>query len=98
MECGVRIFLYQKGFVHAKTVAVDENLSIVGSANLDGRSFRMNFEINAVIYSKEICRSLKENFRNDIGYSVELSLAQWEQRAWWKELIDDIARLLSPLL
>lgn len=98
MACGVRIFLYQKGFIHAKTVTVDENLSIVGTANMDGRSFEMNFEINAVIYSKEICRTLKENFRDDTGFSVELSLEQWERRPWWKELIDDIARLLSPLL
>jgi cardiolipin synthase len=98
MECGVRIFLYQKGFVHAKTMAVDDNLSIVGTANMDARSFEMNFEINAVIYSKEQCRALQENFINDIGFSVELSLAQWKERAWWTELIDDMARLLSPLL
>ena len=98
MECGVRIFLYQKGFVHAKTMAIDDNLSIVGTANMDGRSFEMNFEINAVIYSKELCGELQQNFINDTGFSVELSLDKWEQRAWWKELIDDIARLLSPLL
>ncbi len=98
MACGVRIFLYQKGFVHAKTLVADDNLSIIGSANMDGRSFEMNFEINAIVYSKEICASLKENFLNDTGFSVELSLPYWEKRRWWQELTDDVARLLSPLL
>lgn len=98
LTCGVRIFLYQKGFVHAKTIAIDDNLAIVGSANMDGRSFEMNFEINAVIYSKRICAELIGNFHTDTGFSVELSSEQWAKRPWWKELIDDIARLLSPIL
>ncbi|MFA6057188.1 MAG: cardiolipin synthase [Taibaiella sp.] len=98
LACGVRIFLYQKGFIHAKTIVVDDNLSMVGSANMDARSFDLNFEINAVVYSKKICKELNEAYLNDINYSVELSAKEWEKRAWWRELFDDIARLLSPLL
>jgi cardiolipin synthase len=98
LSCGVRIFLYQKGFIHAKTMVVDQNLSIVGSANMDGRSFDLNFEINAVVYSKKICGELSEAYLNDINYSEELSVKEWEKRAWWRELLDDIARLLSPIL
>lgn len=98
LACGVRIFLYQKGFIHAKTMVIDENLSMVGSANMDARSFDLNFEINAVVYSKEICKELSEAYLNDINYSVELTAKEWEKRAWWRELFDDIARLLSPLL
>lgn len=98
LSCGVRIFLYQKGFIHAKTMIVDQNLSIVGSANMDGRSFDLNFEINAVVYSKKICGELSEAYLNDINYSEELSANEWEKRAWWRELLDDIARLLSPIL
>jgi len=98
LQCGVRIYLYQKGFVHAKTMVADENLSIVGTANMDARSFDMNFEINAVVYSKEICSALRDAFLNDINYSIELSPSQWEKRAWWRELLDDVARLLSPVL
>lgn len=98
LACGVRIFLYQKGFIHAKTIVVDDNLSMVGSANMDARSFDLNFEINAVVYSKKICQELSEAYLNDINYSVELSAKEWEKRAWWRELSDDIARLLSPLL
>lgn len=98
LACGVRIFLYQKGFIHAKTIIVDDNLSMVGSANMDARSFDLNFEINAVVYSKKICQELSQAYLNDINYSVELSAKEWEKRAWWRELFDDIARLLSPLL
>jgi cardiolipin synthase A/B len=98
LACGVRIFLYQKGFIHAKTIVVDDNLSMVGSANMDARSFDLNFEINAVVYSKKICKELSEAYLNDINYSVELFAKEWEKRAWWRELFDDIARLLSPLL
>jgi cardiolipin synthase len=98
LACGVRIFLYQKGFIHAKTMIIDENLSMVGSANMDARSFDLNFEINAVVYSKKICKELSEAYLNDINYSVELSAREWAKRAWWRELFDDIARLLSPIL
>jgi cardiolipin synthase len=98
LSCGVRIFLYQKGFIHAKTMVVDENLSIVGSANMDGRSFDLNFEINAVVYSKKVCKELSEAYLNDINYSEELTAKEWEKRAWWRELLNDVARLLSPLL
>lgn len=98
LGCGVRIFLYQKGFMHAKTMVVDDNLSIVGTANMDGRSFELNFEINAVIYSRDFCRQLEESFLNDINYSEEIVLEEWRKRPWWKKLFSDIARLLSPIL
>jgi len=98
LECGVRIFFYQKGFMHAKTMVVDSNLSIVGTANMDGRSFELNFEINAVIYSKDICKELEAAFINDTNYSEEIRLSEWQKRPWWRELLDDIARLLSPIL
>lgn len=98
LDCGVRIYLYQKGFVHAKTMVVDHNLAIVGSANMDGRSFDLNFEINAVVYSREVCGQLGNAFLNDIRDSTELSLTEWAKRPWWRELLDDVARLLSPVL
>ena len=84
--------------MHAKTMVVDSNLSIVGTANMDGRSFELNFEINAVIYSKDICKELETAFINDTNYSEEIMLSEWQKRPWWRELLDDIARLLSPIL
>ena len=58
----------------------------------------VNFEINAVIYSKTICQELEAAFLNDTNYSEEIMLDDWQKRPWWRELLDDIARLLSPIL
>jgi len=98
LTSSVRIYLYQKGFIHAKTVIVDDSLSIIGTANMDARSFDLNFEINSVIYSKHINGQLYDIFIQDIAFSEEATLAQWGKRKWWQELRDDVARLLSPLL
>ncbi|SMO74408.1 cardiolipin synthase [Solitalea koreensis] len=98
MEVGVRIFTYQKGFVHAKTVVIDDNLSIIGTANMDVRSFDCNFEVNAVVYGTDLNLKLTNSFKNDLLNSKELDLATWRQRSRWKKLGESIARLLAPLL
>jgi cardiolipin synthase len=59
---GVKIYRYQKGFVHAKTMSIDHNLSIIGSANMDYRSFDYNFEANAIIYDRDFNGTLKKQF------------------------------------
>jgi cardiolipin synthase len=94
----VKIYLYNKGFVHAKTMIVDDMVSIVGTANMDVRSFDLNFEINAVVYSKEINRQLTEAFMDDLACSEEVTLEEWLQRGTSQRFIDASARLLSPLL
>ncbi|MCW5921037.1 MAG: cardiolipin synthase [Saprospiraceae bacterium] len=98
LDCGVHIYLYQKGFVHAKTLVVDDYLSFVGTANMDNRSFDLNFEINAVIYGKEFCQQLAESFLNDLNDSRLITQQAWRRRNRWQVLGDKIARLFSPLL
>jgi cardiolipin synthase len=98
LACGVRIFLYQKGFMHAKTMLIDDNLSIVGTANMDARSFDLNFEINAVVYGAELNRQLHQSFEADLRDSEEIFYQNWKKRAWLKEFGNDLARLLSPIL
>ena len=58
LDAGVEIYLYQKGFVHAKTMVADGQLAIVGTANMDHRSFELNFEVNAMIYDNEIALAI----------------------------------------
>jgi cardiolipin synthase len=77
---------------------VDDNFSMVGTANLDARSFDLNFEINAVVYGNDTCTTLAEQFILDCEDSEEIDFYAWANRSWWRELIDDTARLLSPLL
>ncbi len=98
LECGVKIYLYKKGVVHTKSLVVDDCLSIVGTANVDYRSFDLNFEINAVIYGKEFCAEAAASFLRDLEDSVQIDLNRWRQRSKLEVLFDNTARLFSPLL
>lgn len=98
LEVGVKIYLYQKGFVHAKTMICDNKLSMVGSANMDIRSFDLNFELNAAIYDRELHEQLKTSFFRDLEDSVEISLTEWEERSRVKKLGESTCRLLSSIL
>ncbi|MCO4292039.1 cardiolipin synthase [Solitalea sp. MAHUQ-68] len=98
LECGVRIFRYQKGFVHAKTMVVDDLISMVGTANIDIRSFDLNFEVNAIVFDQDINTQLKQAFMNDLSLSREISTAYWHKRRWFKHFFESLCRLLSPIL
>lgn len=98
MSSGVSIYRYTKGFVHAKTMAIDSEIAIVGSANMDLRSFDLNFEVNAIVYDKEVNQKLKDAFYNDLKDADEIDLERWKQRSWYHELTEKLARLWSPLL
>jgi cardiolipin synthase len=98
LEAGVRIFLYKKGFVHAKTVVADENLSVVGTANMDIRSFDLNFEMMSIIYSEEFARKMENMFADDLNECDEIELQHWKNRSFFKKMLESIARLLSAFL
>ncbi len=98
LEAGVRIYLYKKGFTHSKTVIADHSLSMVGSANMDIRSFDLNFEVNAVIFDTTVHQQLKTAFMNDIADSVEIDLALWRTRPRMRRMFESTCRLFSALL
>ncbi|WP_317132183.1 cardiolipin synthase [Chryseobacterium sp. SNU WT5] len=98
LEAGVEIYLYQKGFVHAKTMVADREVAIVGTANLDYRSFELNFEVNAVVYDKEVAENLASNFENDIKDAEQIKIGGWQNRPKHVQLIEKIVRLMSPML
>ena len=98
LEAGVSIFLYRKGFIHAKSVVVDGYLSIVGTANMDYRSFDLNFEVNALIYDVSVAQRLRDTFYQDISHGEEIMLERWLARPIYKQMAERIARLLSPML
>ncbi|HLS31225.1 MAG TPA: cardiolipin synthase [Flavobacteriaceae bacterium] len=95
---GVRIFFYEKGFVHAKTMLIDNHFSSVGTANMDVRSQELNFEVNTHIYDKTINQKLYQAFMADLKNSTETSYQEWRQRSKTKIFFEHLARLLSPLL
>ena len=98
LTAGVKIYLYQKGFVHAKTLVADQCLAIVGTANLDYRSFDLNFEVNAVVYDEEIAKELAFNFEEDMKDSEQIEINSWLNRPKHIQLIEKIVRLISPML
>lgn len=98
LRSGCRVFLYQNGFLHAKTIAVDGEISSVGSTNFDIRSFKLNFETNAFIFDGDKTRRLEEIFEKDIENSEELTLAAYKKRSLIIKFKESISRLLSDIL
>lgn len=98
MAAGVRIYLYHRGFLHAKTMVVDGELSMIGTANMDIRSFDLNFEVNAVIYNEKVASEMQQLFFEDLEDATEIRPAEWRNRSKWVNLLERIARLLSPVL
>ncbi|MCZ4243858.1 cardiolipin synthase [Pedobacter punctiformis] len=98
LKVDVEIYLYQKGFVHAKTMVADKEIAIVGSANMDYRSFDLNFEVNAIIYDEEIAGQLSNAFYDDILNAKKIDRQAWENRPAIRQLLEKSARLISPLL
>lgn len=98
LKLGVKVYLYEKGFIHAKTVVIDDEVASVGTANMDYRSFRLNFEVNAFIYHEPTAKELNQIFIKDIEHSSLLTLEEYEQRSKFVRIKESISRLLSPIL
>ncbi len=98
MEAGVRVFLYTAGMLHSKAIVIDDTVSIVGSTNIDERSFAQNFEANAFIYEEKTAIQLKKLFIDDMADCEELDLETWNKRPRRKKLAESFARLFSPLM
>ncbi|OOC63543.1 cardiolipin synthase [Paenibacillus ihbetae] len=98
LQTGANVYLYNNGFIHAKTIIIDEKISSVGTANIDVRSFRLNFEVNAFLYDELLSRRLTEIFHHDLRVSSLLTLEEYEKRSRWIKFKESISRLLSPIL
>ena len=98
LEAGVRVFRYRKGFNHSKLIIIDGLVSSVGTANMDIRSFEQNFELNMIIYDRNVSRKLATDFINDLKGSGEISIQQWKFRPKKDKIKESLARLFAPLL
>jgi cardiolipin synthase A/B len=98
LDAGVKVFLYEKGYLHAKTISIDSEICSIGSTNIDIRSFSINYEINAVLYSKRLARELEEGFHRDLMHCTEFDPGEYRKRGAAVRFRDSVARLLSPLL
>ncbi|MFD2551697.1 cardiolipin synthase [Bizionia sediminis] len=98
LAVGAKIYKYNKGFVHAKTMVVDNDLAVIGSANMDYRSFDLNFEVNAMVYSKKIAAQLTKVFETDLSHATLIDAEAWLNRPKYIHVWEKMVRLLSPFL
>ncbi|HEY8368002.1 MAG TPA: cardiolipin synthase [Thermodesulfobacteriota bacterium] len=97
-RAGVQVLLYQGAYFHAKTVCVDSTVCSIGSANMDIRSFAINYETNLVIYDPRVARDLEADFAEDLRHCEPFSASAYEARPLVSRFADSAARLCSPLL
>ncbi|MCA9294626.1 MAG: cardiolipin synthase [Phycisphaerales bacterium] len=98
LDAGVRIMLYKPGLLHAKTITVDRDVALIGSANLDRRSFWINFEVTTAIYDTDFASQLRRLQRTYIHHADPVDAKTWSARTAWTRLKENIAQLMSPLL
>ena len=98
LRLGANIYRYENGFIHSKTILVDEEVVSVGTCNFDYRSFYLNFEINLNIYNKYVANSFKTQYYKDIAISKKLTFADFKKRSIFTKVKESVFRLLSPIM
>lgn len=98
LAAGVKIYLYRKGFMHAKTLVVDDSFVTIGSTNIDYRALLENFEINAFIYDEALAKEQRDIFLRDQEDAELVTPEKWEKRPWTRKAKESFARVFSELL
>jgi cardiolipin synthase len=98
LDAGAKIYLYEKGFLHGKTCVVDGKVATVGTANLDNRSFKLNFEVNAFIYHRKTAKELEDIFLDDLKECRKITKEEYKNRSKLIKFKESISRLIGPLL
>ncbi len=98
LESGARVYCYDNGFLHAKGMVVDGIVSSYGTANMDMRSFALNFEVNAVLYNRTLSEQLEKIFLKDLEKCSELTKYNYDRRNLTIRIKEQISRLLAPLM
>jgi cardiolipin synthase len=95
---GVKFFRYTDGFLHEKAMLIDDQLATVGTANFDNRSFRLNFEITALVADKDFAAEVEQMFLDDFEHSREMAENEVDEKSFWFRLSSRLARLTAPIL
>lgn len=98
MEVGIELWEYQKGFNHAKIMIIDDGILLIGSANMDLRSFNHNFELTAAIYDLDVAKAASLHFNEDIQASTRIEISEFNRRSMLQKSKESLCRLVSPVL
>ena len=98
LRAGIKIYMFNVGMLHSKTLIIDDNFCSIGSANMDFRSFEHNFESTMFIYSREVNSQLAKQFLADMAMSRRVNVVEWRNRSKWLKAKESMLRLLSPTL
>jgi len=98
VNLGVEVYIYDNGFLHSKTIVVDDEILSIGTANFDIRSFKLNFEVNAFIYDQNVAQEYSEIYKKDMKVSYLLTKEQIANYSLWERFKQQFSRLLSPIL
>ncbi|AOR24495.1 cardiolipin synthase [Clostridium taeniosporum] len=98
LDAGIKMYYYKKGFIHAKAMVADSTVVSIGTANMDIRSFKLNFEVNAFIFDDRVASDYEKQFMEDIKFSEEITKESHACRSTYLKIKESLARLLSPIL
>ncbi len=95
---GVKVYLYDGGYFHAKTIAIDSAICTIGSCNMNTRSYNLDYEVNAVLYDAAKTRELEAQFMDDMAHSTPFDAAAYAELPVWRRFADSVWRLASPVM
>ena len=98
LRAGIKVYFYEPGMLHSKTIVIDDEFFTTGSTNFDFRSMVYNFECNAFIYSKTINEKMKTAFFADLAQSTRITSSTWRRRPFVQKFKESVVRLMSPVL
>lgn len=98
LKAGIKLYLFQDGFLHSKVIVSDDELTTIGTANLDNRSFEQNYEVNILVYNKEFALKLKQDFLSDCKKSDLINYDEYLKRSKLDRLKEGAAKIFSPVL
>ena len=98
MDAGVQIYEYTPGFVHAKVLVSDDDTAVVGTVNLDYRSFYHHFECGAFIYANPVVRDVEQDFEETLAKCQKMTKEDLKSRSIWEKMCGKVLRLIAPLM
>lgn len=98
LDAGARVRLYRGGLLHAKTVTIDRTIAMLGTVNMDRRSFGINFELSVFLYDRGVTEHLREVQGRYLADSVSVTETDWARRSRWRRMVQNGMQLVAPLL